>query len=57
MILGSSYALFNREIFNTENGVIVQSGELQVVVSSQSEMIEMNYNTSIWWNRTYLHTI
>ena len=45
MILGSSYALFNREIFNTENDVIVQSGDLQVVISNQSEMIEMDYDT------------
>ena len=45
VIITSSFAVFNRDVFNIENDVIIRTGNLEVVISNQSEMIEQNYTT------------
>ena len=44
VIVGSSYALFNKEAVLT-NDVIVKSGSLEVVIANTTDRIEVDYTT------------
>ena len=45
ILIGSSYALFNVKTETGLTDVVVRSGNLLATISSDSEMIEMNYAT------------
>lgn len=45
IVIGSSYAIFNSKEETGVTDVIVQSGSLKAILSSTSEIIEMNYTT------------